>query len=218
MKKKYSDRLQGRLGVRTYLFMSGFHWAPREKFITRALDELLKKARSREYRIVDIGCGPGLLVRSAEKTGCEYLGIDRNPYVIEYCKNLYSDKAGVTFRQDRLENESIRLTSKDIAVMNGVVHHLDDDQLDVLLERLSSCRALIIADHWKSGSASLSSAFVPSMLQKMDRGRFLRPYRYFENLPDYTLISSEIFPIRFAGLVCWTYFCNCYKPKTAQSR
>lgn len=201
------------IGMYIYLFMSKIHWGPREKAIMNMLDKISEAFDSKRCRIVDIGCGPGLLAKLVKKRGFNYLGLDNNLYLIQYCQEVYSDESGIEFTSDGFDGDSIQFTKNDIIILNGVVHHLDDSQMDFLLKKTSLCFAVIIADHLrKSPNLSLSN-FLPFILQSLDRGKFVRLYKYFENFNNYNLNYSEEFSISVVSITFWTYFCNFYKPR-----
>ena len=199
------------LSVYIYLLLSKVHWKPREKVIEIILDKISEEFGNKKYRIVDIGCGPGLLVKVVEKKGFYYLGIDNNLNSIEFCQEIYSDKSMAEFTVDNIEDDSIQFTKNDIIVLNGVAHHLNDFQMNNLLKKALPCFAIIIADHLrKSPNLSLIN-FFPLILQNLDRGKFIRLYNKFDSLSNYTLYYSEEFAIGVAGITFWTYFCNFYR-------
>jgi SAM-dependent methyltransferase len=199
-------------GVYVHLLLSKLHWSPREKAIRRMLEQFCLRTDRPRYRIVDIGCGSGLLAQTARDLGFVYLGIDNNPGRIEYCRETYGDVPRVTFLAENCVSGSFEIGERDIVILNGAAHHLSDAQMKSLLPKISLCAGMIIADHLKVNQGRRLRAFLPSVLQYLDFGDFVRPFRYFESLCGFTLRDSDIFLIDLGSITLWTYFCNLYSP------
>jgi 2-polyprenyl-3-methyl-5-hydroxy-6-metoxy-1,4-benzoquinol methylase len=155
------------LHVYFYLLHSILHWQERED----AILEIIKKSgidtKKEKFRIVDFGCGPGMLVNAAIKNGFGYLGVDADPYSIDYSRQKYAEE-NANFLISK-EPGSIAVNSKDIIVLNGVMHHLDDNTAQRLLSFFLPARLVIIADHY---SESENSGLV-QFLQNMDEENML---------------------------------------------
>ncbi len=199
-------------GVYVYLLLSKLHWSPREKAIRSMLEQFCLRTDRPRYRIVDIGCGSGLLAQTALDLGFVYLGIDNDPGRIEYCRETYGDIPHVTFLAENCAFGSFEIGGWDIVILNGTAHHLTDVQMKSLLAKISLCAGLIIADHLKVDQSHPLRAFLPSVLQDLDFGDFVRSFRYFESLCGFTLRDSEVFTIDLGSVALWTYFCNFYCP------
>ena len=199
-------------GVYVHLLLSKLHWSPREKAIRRMLEQFCLRTDHPRYRVVDIGCGSGLLAQTAHDLGFVYLGIDNDPGRIEYSRETYGDAPRVTFLAENCVFGSFEIGERDIVILNGAAHHLSDTQMKSLLAKISLCAGMIIADHLKVDQGHPLHAFLPSVLQDLDFGDFVRPFRYFEALCGFTLRDSEVFPIDLASITLWTYFCNFYSP------
>ena len=75
--------------VELYRLLSLFHWVPREKAILNLLSPIIREHTERHYRIIDIGCGPGMLLNSFRMRNISYIGIDTDNGSIEYAKKLH---------------------------------------------------------------------------------------------------------------------------------
>lgn len=206
-----ANGFQDRFGVALYKVASLVHWKPRQVAIARAFTVLAEESLTLQSRVIDVGCGPGLLVPTVVRHGFEYLGVDPDLAMVRHCQQHFRDP-NVKFLIGTSAAVSSVIEDRDIVVLNGVVHHTDDQEFTTLLKTLSSCRAIIISDHWRQ------SGQIPALtcwLQDHDRGRFVREYTTFENLEGFTLVSSEVFPIGLLGVPLWRYFCNSYRPVKA---
>jgi SAM-dependent methyltransferase len=194
------------VGVKWYLLASRVHWRPRERAIAACLASLsLSEGPS---RVVDVGCGPGLLFSVARHYGFLYLGLDTDKAMLTYCGKR-SNSPVVEYRQASASELNGILSPQDIVVLNGVVHHLNDHGFDAAIHAARICRAMIISDHLRVEN---EIPWLTDWLQQHDRGKFIRTYDRFDQIEDFRVVSSSRFTIRFAGLVCWTYFCNLYSP------
>ena len=196
--------------VGAYLAASLFHWRPRAKAIAQSLNELLSRARSNEApRVIDLGCGPGLLRREVTRRGLSYVGVDPDSASVRYCRSACDDP-----RADFVESDAISTDFTyrpgDIVIVNGLAHHLNDHDLSALLGRLRNVQAVVISDHFRSREKTKP---IVRLVQNLDRGRYVRDYGRFEEFPAYRLISSTHYPIRIFGVTIWTYFTNVYLPE-----
>ena len=145
-----------------------------------------RSAYTREYvrpvpgqRIIDIGCGPADIV-SELPSGVEYVGIDMSPEYIDAARARFGDRA--SFHCQSISSElGARLGRFDIAMANGVLHHLDDAHA---LELLKLARAALAEG---GRLVTLDGCYIPDQpaiarwLLKMDRGRHVRaPAAYVE--------------------------------------
>lgn len=145
-----------------------------------------RSAYTREYvrpvpgqRIVDIGCGPADIV-SELPAGVEYVGIDMSPEYIDAARARFGDRA--SFHCQSISSElGVRLGRFDIAMANGVLHHLDDAQALELLKLARGALAeggrLVTLD----GCYLSDQPAIARLLLKMDRGKHVRePEAYVE--------------------------------------
>jgi SAM-dependent methyltransferase len=137
-------------------------------------------------RIIDIGCGPGVIVPYLGDV--EYYGIDLNPrYIEEASKKYQSDK--IRFKCAGVASLGTSdIGSFDIAMMNGVLHHLSDAEID-------SCMAAVQKLLKPGGRfCSFDGVYYDKItrLEKFvldnDRGRFVRTPE------DYSLLIKKYLP------------------------
>ena len=82
-------------------------------------------------RIIDIGCGPGHIVRHLP-AGIDYVGLDIDAPSIAYARARFGNRGRfeARFFDTALAEE---LGPTDIVMMNGVMHHIGDDDLAATL-------------------------------------------------------------------------------------
>lgn len=184
-----------------YRLLATLHWTPRARSIERLLQQHISEDPGKIRRMVDIGCGPGWLARNARRCGLAYLGVDPAQRV---------DRAVDGGRIECRDAIDIlpELAPSDVVILNGVVHHLDDATMTNVLEAARGCAATIICDH----RAEPSNHAFNRLLQRCDRGRFIRPWSYFQTLAGFHPPSLDAFEIKWLGVPIWAYFAGLYQP------
>jgi SAM-dependent methyltransferase len=192
--------------VATYRLASRVHWKPRERTILAALDRLAGERAGNPARLVDVGCGPGLLCAPTLRRGLRYLGVDSDPAFVAYCRSAFRDPAA-----SFLAGDASRCVAgcgpRDVVVMNGVLHHLDDAEARTLVAASRVARAVIVADHLR---ADEPPRWLVRTLQDHDRGRHVRAHRAIEGMFGRPPIQSVRYPIKVAGITLWEYFTDTY--------
>lgn len=85
-------------------------------------------------KVIDVGCGPGYLLDELPP-GVDYYGFDISEEYILAAREQYGDRGTfiVGTARDFLENPDERLKQADVVFCDGLLHHLDDDEvLEVL--------------------------------------------------------------------------------------
>lgn len=84
--------------------------------------------------VLDLGCGPGVL--RPYLGDVDYVGIDRNPSYIEAARSAFAG-CGEFVCADATEAVLAQWSGRfDIVLMVGLLHHLDDVQVEQLLARV----------------------------------------------------------------------------------
>jgi len=198
------------LPIYFYLLHSKVHWQEREDAISEALDRLPINISGKPLRMLDIGCGPGLLVNMALKKGFSYLGMDTDQASIDYRRRKYRDKEHASFTTSTIHSREVIVSTGDIVILNGVMHHLDDETAKELFGHLLHADFVIILDHYIDKTLEKW----PTFLQKRDRGKYLRDYSFFKKIKGYRSVLNIVFPVKIFSLIFWMYFCVAYTPDT----
>ena len=142
-------------------------------------------------RILDIGCGTGDILKYLPPVS--YLGIDLDKRYIDAARKRFGS-LGEFQCESATETVLREPKSFDIVMANGVLHHLNDDEVVAVLSLARS--ALKPSGHLTTHDP----AFVPGqsriarLLLNLDRGRFVRSHdRYVELARKvFTDIDAEV--------------------------
>jgi len=132
-----------------------------------------------EKKILDVGCGPGDNVLKYPNS--EYVGIDISQEYIDNANNRFG-MLGRFYCVSVDEIEKIDITKIDIVIIKAVLHHLSDEQISGMLEKLKNIM--------NPGGVlvTLDCAFCPKqnpisrMFVSLDRGLFVREVDHYRAL------------------------------------
>jgi len=100
---------------------------------TGKLFSLVEKQAEARGKLLDVGCGAGILMEAVREKGWEACGQDVSPFAVEYCTNK-----GFKVYANPLPETDIPENSFDIITMFDVLAHLRDP-----LSYLLACRRLL---------------------------------------------------------------------------
>lgn len=81
--------------------------------------------------VVDLGCGPGLLMGHLADVARQVIGVDNSPRMLDAAAKLLPEGPGVSLRIGNLEHLPLRDGEADAAVMSLVLHHLAAPQAGI---------------------------------------------------------------------------------------
>lgn len=96
----------------------------RKKQTTDILTEMLDLDGK---RVVDVGCGDGVLTRLMTRHGARVIGIDTNPAQLDKARRA-EPAGGETYGQAAAEDLPMEDNSQDIVVLSNSLHHVDVDK------------------------------------------------------------------------------------------
>ena len=122
-------------------------------------------------RILDIGCGPGDILDHLPDV--RYLGVDMDTRYIAAARKRFGNRG--EFRCESATETVLREpASFDLVMANGVLHHLDDEEVNKVLtlarRALKPNGRLVTHD----GAFLAEQSAIEALLLKWDRGRFVR--------------------------------------------
>ena len=136
-------------------------------------------------KIIDFGCGPGSIIEYLPEQ-VEYVGVDSEKNYIDSAKNKYGEK-GKFIRQDILSISPKEVNYFDVAIANGLLHHLNDEESEKLIitanRVLKPGGRLVTIDNIFIKNQSLFARFLISK----DRGQNVR------TLDEYLKIGQNVF-------------------------
>ena len=93
-------------------------------------------------KVVDIGCGPGIVLRFLPED-IEYVGFDVSEEYIRHAREAHAGNPRRTFLVGNSEAFVKQLPESmadaDLVLINGVLHHLDDDEALTALRLARAC-------------------------------------------------------------------------------
>jgi 2-polyprenyl-3-methyl-5-hydroxy-6-metoxy-1,4-benzoquinol methylase len=140
-------------------------WLGAEATLLNALNTIHQNYKGyiahHKIKIIDIACGGGDLLLAInrwakrEKIAAELIGIDVNPFMIQYAKTKSNPSTNIDYRVTNVFSEKYFQIQPDIVTINSFCHHLSDEEFVRLLENLTQTTklAIIINDlqrHWIS--------------------------------------------------------------------
>lgn len=173
MPKSANDRSEIVTGVRSILSIPrAYRLAQRavgaDRFRRRLVTDVLRVGS--EERILDLGCGTGDILDALPTV--DYIGFDHSADYIEEARAAYGDRGEfIVATSDGVEDLA---RDRSLAMMIGVLHHLDDDEALAAL-RLAAAK---LTDAGRF--VSIDPTFVPGqstiarILAKNDRGKHVR--------------------------------------------
>jgi SAM-dependent methyltransferase len=129
--------------------------------------------------VLDIGCGPGEALHYLSEFRALH-GFDTDPIAISYARKLAAGRANVTFEAREVTADDVRAIQPTRVLMNGLLHHLDDEQAVGLLTMCAqtpSVQRIATQDVVYLPGKHLSNLFA-----RFDRGKHVRDVAGFRKL------------------------------------
>jgi ubiquinone/menaquinone biosynthesis C-methylase UbiE len=146
-------------------------------------------------KLLDVGCGPGDLLRFLPKDGFEYVGIDISEDYLEKAKRTHGHRARFLLCDCGNFPADMQLERFDWVLCMGLLHHLDDSQCASLFDNIKS----VLAQDGKV--VCLEPTFFPGQnpvcqfVMKQDRGKFIRTLDMWMNLYESHFESVAVSPL-----------------------
>lgn len=81
--------------------------------------------------VADLGCGPGLLLRTLTNAAEHVIGVDNSTRMLDAAVKLLADAPAISLRLGDLEHLPLRDGEADAAIMSMVLHHLAAPQAGI---------------------------------------------------------------------------------------
>jgi SAM-dependent methyltransferase len=129
--------------------------------------------------VVDIGCGPGEALHYLSDFRALH-GFDTDPIAISYARKLAAGRDNVTFEAREVTADDVRAIQPTRVLMNGLLHHLSDEQAIGLLTMCAqtpSVRRIATQD-----VVYLPGKHISNLFARFDRGKYVRNVAGFRDL------------------------------------
>jgi 2-polyprenyl-3-methyl-5-hydroxy-6-metoxy-1,4-benzoquinol methylase len=102
----------------------------------QGINKLLSKAdKNQTFKIVDVGCGNGDMLRKLADYGkrnnlkFDLFGVDANHFTIKHAKKLSENYTNITYSCEDIFNEEFKDLKYDIVLCTLTLHHFKDNEI-----------------------------------------------------------------------------------------
>ena len=100
-------------------------------FFNRRLEIVLDSLKNCENaKVLDLGCGPGMMAVHSIEKGFEFYGIDISEKMIDECINRFGHINSIHFSVGRLQNLDFPDNFFDVVLCMGVLEDVDRDEIE----------------------------------------------------------------------------------------
>ena len=137
-------------------------WLGGNAITINGIAKLLNKApKTQTYRILDLGCGHGDMLRLVAKMGrqkgytFELIGIDANQDTINYAKELSIAYPEISYRKADVFSNDFKEMTCDITLATLFLHHFKTEEINQLLQTMKqqSAVGIVVNDLHRSALA-----------------------------------------------------------------
>ena len=133
-------------------------------------------------RVIDIGCGPGHIVKYLPK-GIDYAGFDVDEPSIAYARKRFGARG--RFECRLFDGAAVKeFGPADVVMMNGVMHHIGDDDLDATLANIRAVLKPGGRLFTLDGAYGPGQGWLETWLLDNDRGVHVREAEGYRRLLD----------------------------------
>ena len=104
-------------------------------------------------RVLDIGCGPGVMTSEIISRGWRYDGVDISPRMIETAKEKFRSRTEVSFSVGSVERLGFSNNYFDVVVAMGLMEYLDDEltaTIEIRRVLKEGGRLIVSIPNWRS--------------------------------------------------------------------
>ncbi len=147
----------------------------------QAVLRILQNDAHRDYRVMDVGCGEGAMLRQLaiicrkRNYRVKFIGVDINETAIDLARAYSSDFPEIEYHVANILNNDNQWLSSDLTLCTLTLHHLPSEQIPVFLQSLAKRTrvAVVINDLQRSPMAYylfkiFSAIFIKTKIARHD--------------------------------------------------
>ena len=115
------------------------------KYKKKFINKIIKYSKGK--RIIEMGCGTGLVAGYLKKLGFEVTALDLSPAVLKYAEQLAIQSKIISpciYKQGDILNLEFNKNSFDVSYSNGVLEHFNDKEIIKILEQQMNISKYVI--------------------------------------------------------------------------
>jgi SAM-dependent methyltransferase len=100
-------------------------------YFSKRLDIVLDSLQNYDCaRILDVGCGPGMMAEYSIKRGFEFFGIDISKKMIDECISKFGHANSVHFSVGKLQSLEFKNSFFDVVLCMGALEYVNEDEIE----------------------------------------------------------------------------------------
>ncbi|HZR06191.1 MAG TPA: class I SAM-dependent methyltransferase [Candidatus Udaeobacter sp.] len=159
-------------------------------------------------KVVDIGCGSGATLDNLPP-GINYIGFDSSEAYIAAGRQRFDKRATfiVSTARQLLERPDPRLNDADLILCNGVLHHLDDEEVICVFKLAKQILTVTGRLVCFEPTHLAHQAFLSEWLMSKDRGRNVRLESEWKQLASsvfevcHTSIATNLYRVPYVHII-----------------
>lgn len=100
---------------------------------TQTINDFLSHIKTKNPKILDLGCANGPHTNIFYKKGCEVIGVDPSEKLLEHARTDFPE---IEFRQGKMQDLPFEGESFDGIWINAVFHHQEKSEMESTLQKL----------------------------------------------------------------------------------
>jgi ubiquinone/menaquinone biosynthesis C-methylase UbiE len=107
-------------------------------FFNRRLEIILNSLQDYKHaKVLDLGCGPGMMAAQCIEKGFEFFGVDISEKMIDECINRFGHLKSAHFSVGKLQKLDFPDAYFDVVFCMGALEYVDGDEIDNALSEMS---------------------------------------------------------------------------------